>query len=320
MWLNGLFSFIGGGELVFYVLLQALIAESIPQSSLSAFYLYSSAAALILKVVGSSTSLSMMESSIWLPLFLSVGIKVVSIPIILLFLKGGVGRAGRITDFHLVPIDETRATTFDSEEEACTKAISIWGQAIELRRAIRNRLFPLGICALQEVGNSFRIILPYWLSMRYHWTLRETGYVTIGEMLITGLIISLLPHLAERLHDSKNSDLSLVRLCLGFSCLGTFLLGLSWYKFSAIVSLIVSAGGAGFRDAYMSYITLGLQRHEIAKVYMMLSIVTLIAFNMGGSVIAGIYSACLRLGDSWETSLPIWVCSLPFALTALCLR
>jgi hypothetical protein len=34
MWLNGLFNFIGGGELVFYVLLQALIAESIPQSSL----------------------------------------------------------------------------------------------------------------------------------------------------------------------------------------------------------------------------------------------------------------------------------------------
>lgn len=261
-----------------------------------------------------------MVSSIWLPLLLSVGIKVASIPIILLFLEGGAGRAGRITDFHLVPVNETEAAAYDSEEEACTKTTSIKRQVIELRRAIRSRLFPLGICALHEVGNSFRIILPYWLSMRYHWTLRETGYVTIGEMLVTSFIISLLPYLSAQLRDSKNSDLSLARMCLGFSCLGTLLLGLSWYKFSAVISLIVLAGGAGFRDAYLSYITLGLQKQEITKVYMMLSIGTLVSFNLGGSVIAGIYSACLRLGSSWETSLPIWVCALPFALTAFCLR
>jgi len=34
MWLSGLFNFIGGGDLVFYSLIQASIAESVEQSSL----------------------------------------------------------------------------------------------------------------------------------------------------------------------------------------------------------------------------------------------------------------------------------------------
>jgi hypothetical protein len=34
MWLSGIFSFIGGGDLIFGAMLQAVLAETVPNSSL----------------------------------------------------------------------------------------------------------------------------------------------------------------------------------------------------------------------------------------------------------------------------------------------
>jgi len=184
----------------------------------------------------------------------------------------------------------------------------------------------LSICALQETGNSFRLILPYWLSRQHHASLQEIGYVHLGEMLLTAAVVSSLPQFSQILQhprdvsgSSKEKDLVLAKICLGFSAIGTLLLGFSWYKFSGIVSLVVLTGGVGFRDAYLSFVTADLQKQEIAQVYMVMSMVALSAICVGGSVISEVYSLCLQVGESWSTSVPIWLCALPVtcALTLL---
>jgi hypothetical protein len=162
-----------------------------------------------------------------------------------------------------------------------------------------------------------RLILPYWLSRRWHTTLQEVGYVHLGEMLLTAAVFSSLPwfsRVLERPADaggsSKGKDLVLAKICLGFSAIGSVLLGFSWYKFSGIVSLVVMTGGSGFSDAYLSSVTADLQKQEIAQMYMIMSMVSLAAISVGGSVISEIYSLCLQNGESWFTSVPIWLCAL----------
>jgi len=53
----------------------------------STIYLYTSATALVIKVLGSAGSLSMMKTSIWLPVILSVVAKALSIPTVF-FVQG----------------------------------------------------------------------------------------------------------------------------------------------------------------------------------------------------------------------------------------
>lgn len=145
-------------------------------------------------------------------------------------------------------------------------------------------------------------------------------------MLLTAAVVSSLPQFSQILQhprdvsgSSKEKDLVLAKICLGFSAIGTLLLGFSWYKFSGIVSLVVLTGGVGFRDAYLSFVTAELQKQEIAQVYMDMSMVALSAICVGGSVISEVYSLCLQVGESWSTSVPIWLCALPVtcALTLL---
>lgn len=284
------------------------------------FYLYASAAALTIKVLGSAVSLSLMESSLWLPIFLGVGAKVVCTAIFALFLLGG-ALCTKMTDSYSIPVVENVECDhlLPCSDETLEDTISLEGKWLKLHRDISAWLPQLSICALESSGYGFLDILPYWTSTRYRLTLRETGYINIGDTLAKALIMSLMPSISERLHQSKfgrENNLILVRMCLFFSTLGTILLGFSWDKFSAIGSLIVLAGGSGFGNAYMAHITSGVPKQNIARLYIMLSIVTFIALSISGWAVAGIYSLSLRLGQSWETSVPIWVCSLPFAVAA----
>lgn len=271
-----------------------------------------------------------MTRSIWLPILISISIKLLDIPIIVFFLDGpdDASKATTAAGFRLLPTEEDDAYLEDAEgSKTVDEASSGWRSLLNQNSVLYQHMFVLGICALQETGDSLRLILPYWLSRRFHASLQEVGYVHIGELLLTAAVVSSLPRfsrLLERPQDASGSsaekDLVLAKLCLGFSALGTVLLGFSWYRFSGIVSLVVLTGGAGFRDSYLSFVTAELKKEEIAQMYMVISMVALSAISVGGSLISELYSVCLQLGDSWFTSLPIWFCALPIIWAMLLLH
>lgn len=281
-----------------------------------------------------------MKTSLWLPVIMGVMIKSINIPMILLFVDR-VGESGRqpetAEEFHLLPGQENEmqnATEANMSKPRFQKDL-IWQQMTTIRSTLRVCLFPLLVFVSLEAGNSFRGILPYWLSREYEWSLRETGYILLGERLLTACIISLLPRLSKRLlsrggvgsggggdggsstKTSGNSDLGLARLCLCLACLGTALLGFKWTRGSAIMALAILATGTGFRDAYLSYVTSKLQKHEIVRVCMALSMAQYSAINIGVFVVGELYALCLNQVDThpWLTSFPIWLCSLAFAFT-----
>jgi hypothetical protein len=274
-----------------------------------------------------------MKSSIWLPVIMGAVMKSLNIPMILLFIdRVESGRQPETAEFHLLPTQDHELEP-EAEEDMNRphfRTKPIWQQATALWSTLHCCRFPLAVCVLQEAGNSFRGILPYWLSREYQWTLRETGYISLGERLLTALLISLLPRLPKwrllgrggggEAIKKGSSDLGLAKLCLCLACLGTALLGFRWSRVSAIFSLAVLAAGTGFRDAYLSYVTAKLQKHEIVRVCMALSMAQFFSINIGVFTVGGLYSFCLTLDLPWTTSLPIWLCSLAFAFTVFLLR
>lgn len=238
-----------------------------------------------------------------------------------------------VEEFHLLssPIDERPHDTEADMNMLRVGTNLIWRQVIDLKITLRGCLFPLIVCVSHEAGNSFRGILPYWLSREYQWTLRETGFILLGERLLTALTLSLLPRLSKLVlpgggvggsNRIKNgsSDLGLARLCLCLSCIGIASLGFKGTRAFAIISLAVLATGTGFRDAYLSYVTSKLQKHEIARVCIALSMAQYSSIGFGEFVVGEIYSFCLQLEQQpWMSSLPFWLCSLMFAFTVILL-
>jgi hypothetical protein len=292
--------------------------------------------ALLAVVIGSASSLSIMETSLWIPVFMGAVVKLLNIPMVLFFVdRDETGRQPETAEFHLLPTqDDEMQNETEAEMNKPTFPIKpIWREAATLRNTLRGCLFPLAVCVSQEAGNSFRGILPYWLSREYQWSLRETGYISLGERLLTAFLLSLLPRLPKWILPGGgigggdgggvkkgSSDLGLARLCLWLACLGTTLLGIKWSRESAIFSLTVLAAGTGFRDAYLSYVTAKLQKHEIVVVCMALSMAQYSSINFGVFVVGGLYSFCLKLDQAWMTSLPIWLCAPVFAFTVYLLR
>lgn len=302
----------------------------------STFYLYSTASSLVAIVVGSASSLSIMKTSLWLPVILGLVIKSLNIMIILLFIdRVPIQRQPETAEeFPLLstPVDERSDEPEANASQARLGTNFIRGQVITLGITLRSCLFPLLICVSQEAGNSLRDILPFWLSREYRWSLRETGYIDLWQRLLAALIVSLLPRLSKSVFPGgemgggvgakiKNriSDLGLARLCLCFACTGTALLGFKWTRTTAILSLGVLAIRTGFDGAYLSYVTSKLQKHEIARVCMVLSTAQYASVNFGAFVVGELYSFCLQGDQPWLTSLPIWLCSLMFALTVILL-
>ena len=180
-------------------------------------------------------------------------------------------------EFQLLPTpdyersDEPEANT----DQAHLGRNFIRKQAITLGMTLRSCcLFPLLIYVSQEVGNDFHDLLPSWLSREYRWSLRETGYIGLGQRLLTALIVSLLPRLSKSVFSggemgggvgakikNGNSDLGLARLWLcqhktgSRSSLNTVVLWVACVRSSRILfmpCLNVGSGRVG-REAWEAW-------------------------------------------------------------------
>jgi hypothetical protein len=286
---------------------------------------------LIAVVIGSAGSLAIMDTNIWIPIIMAVGTKSLNIVIVFIFVDpDDSGSQSTPSGFHLVPSEdddlENEAQSHATKPDPQARRIPLLFKAV--KATMSKYSFVLIICILHEAGNSFRGILPYWLSKEYEWSLREVGFVSLAEKILTALIVTLLPRIPTWILSSSfngrtekvNPNLTLSCLCLAMAALGTAFLGYRGSRVSAILSLAVLAVGSGFRDAYLSYVNGRLQKHEIVKVCMAFSMAGYMAINTGVFLVGGLYSLCLRFGAPWMVSIPIWLCTVFLAWTLLLLR
>jgi hypothetical protein len=331
------------------------------------------ALSLLVKIAGTSTALSLMKSEdlLWLPVFFGLITHVLTIPLLMFCLKGPLVGITRISDvresssesyMHLMSednddIEVSNSSAPETGPDSPTSTgrrspVPILGSAAvesmqHFYRILPHCLLPCIVYMFRNFGESYRVLLPYWMSRRFDWNLREVGWVHLAETLFTSLIIALmsrfrklfLPRENEEIYvaydndsaaqqhmqESKstsapavNQDLSMTQICLAFSLLGSILMGMSWFRPSAFISLAILAVGMGFPDSYNSFLAGKMDEDkdvELQEIYMVSSIVGMVAARVGASVTSGIYAIALRVdGDSWATGTPLWVGAASFGV------
>jgi hypothetical protein len=311
------------------------------------------------------------EDLLWLPVLLGLIAHFLTIPLLMFCLKGPLLGISRICDvaesssesyMHLMgedsdDVEVSNSFALETDRDILTStrrrsSVAIPGSAAvesmqHFYRILSHCLLPCTVYMFRDFGESYRVLLPYWMSRRFHWNLREVGWVHLAETLFTSPIIALMSRFRnlflpkenetiyiahdddiaaqQHMQESKsisvsaiNPDLSMTQLCLAFSLLGSICMGMSWFHPSAFISLAILAVGMGFPDSYNSFLASKMDDDkdvELQEVYMVSSIVGMVAARVGASVTSGIYAIALRVdGDSWATSTPLWVGAASFGV------
>ena len=162
---------------------------------------------------------------------------------------------------------------------------------------------PLSIFVVHELGMGIRDIAQQWMSKRYAWPIRTTGYILAFETLLSAVILASLPKasaflLARRKTlTAEKKDLLLMKCTLSAAIAGTAVIALAERRSFLFLGLAVFAFGAGFHDALKSFVTARLRDSaQVTRIYLWISMLEVVANMINGPFWALMYAFSLRIG------------------------
>lgn len=302
----------------------------------STVYYYLTALLSVVRVTGVLGGSYLLGTSLWLPLELAVMLYVISIPL-LLFLPRSHSGPSRKSDNeadqgnHLLeslthPPEMT--TMLDNEELEDDKALQSSPQPRRLSSFSIFLSFKvyahhawtymsfLNIFFFHEAGMGVRDITEQWMSKRYTWTIRTTGYVLAGGTLLSSIVLWFLPLLGHHLQHARKispslRDVYFMRGSLLAGTVGTALIALATSRWMFLAAFGVFTLGAGFHDALKSHVTRQVGKEKVTPLYMCISMCEMGGNILNGPVWAGIYSIGLGI-EGIGMMVPFFVCTLIF--------
>ena len=162
---------------------------------------------------------------------------------------------------------------------------------------------PLSIFVVHELGMGIRDIAQQWMSKRYAWPIRTTGYILAGETLLSAIILASLPKASTFLLARNKTltpdkkDLLLMKCTLTAAAAGTAVIGFAEARSFLFLGLAVFAFGAGFHDALKSFVTARLRDSaQVTRIYLWISMLEVVANMINGPFWALMYAFSLRVG------------------------
>ena len=184
---------------------------------------------------------------------------------------------------------------------------------------------PLSIFVTHEITMGIRDIGEQWMSKRYAWPIRKTGYILAAQTLLSAIILASLPRVGayvarKRTFTAETKDLFFMKCSLAAAAAGTAVTACALSRSLLLLGLTVFAFGVGFHDALKSYVTARLKdTAQVTRIYMWISILEVVANMINGPFWASIYALALRLGGL-GLGLPYLVCSGGFIATLALVR
>jgi hypothetical protein len=169
----------------------------------------------------------------------------------------------------------------------------------------------------EPVGRQASDLSIRYISKRFSWTLRQTGFLAslralVNIILLLGILPALSYYLTERLHfSSQTKDLSLARYSAVMLFIGSLIFASSPNIGLAIIGLVIYTLGGGFVSLTRSLITTLVDKEHIARLYAAIAVVEVISSLAAGPSLAALYAAGLKLKGPW-LALPY------FALATIC--
>ena len=169
-------------------------------------------------------------------------------------------------------------------------------------------ILPFVVCTIASVLNS---LLIQYASVHYHITFSKATLILsirAGFMVFTFLAVipGILHFITSRsAMDGKQKDLYLVRASFIISCIGWCLIAAAPTLGLFVAALIVATLGAGQIALTRSFLTGLVKPHDVAKLYMVISLVNTLALMGGGPLMAGLFEIGLERGGV-SIGLPFW--------------
>ena len=184
---------------------------------------------------------------------------------------------------------------------------------------------PLSIFVTHEFAMGIRDIGEQWMSKRYAWPIRKTGYILAAQTLLSAIILAGLPKIGayvarKRTITAESKDLLFMKCSLTAAAAGSAVIAFALSRSLLLLGLTVFAFGIGFHDALKSYVTARLKdTAQVTRIYMWISILEVIANMINGPFWASMYALALHLGGL-GLGLPFLVCSGGFVATLVLVR
>jgi hypothetical protein len=179
----------------------------------------------------------------------------------------------------------------------------------------------LAIFLVHESGMGVRNITEQWMSQRYAWPLRTTGYILASETFVSSIFLAVLPVIARYLprgssargpSEQRQQQIYIIRGSLFAAAGGVAIIAASGSsRVAFLVALGMFALAVGFHDALKSYVTGLVDVSSITRLYMCISIVETCANIVNGPTWAWIYTVGMSYGVR-GMPLPFLLCCLLF--------
>ena len=141
---------------------------------------------------------------------------------------------------------------------------------------------------------------------------------TIRNAVVTGLLFFILPWtsttIMRRYHlSAQRKDLYLMRVSMVFLAVGWTLVGLSPNIPFAAISLAIASMGQGAMLLLRSFLTGLVEKHHVARLYSVISVVDTAGSMVGSPLLAGLFQRGLHMGGLW-IGLPFYFLGVMSAL------
>lgn len=145
-----------------------------------------------------------------------------------------------------------------------------------------------------------------YISNRYHWQLRQAGYLlslrAFVNILLLAAILPLLSHFLTKSfsYSSKAKDLVLAQNSAVFLTVGAALLGFAPTATVGIVGMIVLTLGSGFVALTRSLITTLVDERSVGQLYATISVLETVGAIAAGPIQSSLYALGLKWKGTWQ--------------------
>ena len=291
-------------------------------------------------MLGVSGGSYLLGKSLWLPIILGYSVWSLTIPASLLLRTRHYDRVPHGEEFERYPMEAApphghagpgSLDDIDGQDQHKTKErresyTRHWLALIKTFSddALMHKL-PLSIFITHEFAMGIRDIGEQWMSKRYAWPIRKTGYILAAQTLLSAIVLAGLPKIGayvvrKRTITAESKDLLFMKCSLTAAAAGSAVIAFALSRSLLLLGLTVFAFGIGFHDALKSYVTARLKdTAQVTRIYMWISILEVIANMINGTFWASMYALALHLGGL-GLGLPFLVCSGGFVATLVLVR
>lgn len=283
---------------------------------------------LFAEIIAPSVASVLMVKSPWIPLITGVFIFILG-PALIVFVPETLHLRPRETETAILTPDaasERSTSTLIDDDDKAGFFRTIISQAINGLKDVYGSLSVLHSLPILLLLMVF-FIYPFqrqsvdlslrYISNRFHWKLRQTGFLLSMRALINFLLLlALLPglshYLIKRLHlSSMEKDIVLARFSVLVLVVGALLIGLSPTIGWTIFGMAVFTLGTGTVALTRSLVTSLVDQEHVGRLYAAIGLVELCGALAAGPTLAALYNLGLYLQGPW-VGLPF------FAVAFIC--